>query len=272
MSAIEDWKIRVESHHAQSIKAQGDSWSSGDFWSSLASNFRADPRRTDDPVLDKLYKMVGPESIVLDVGGGAGRLALPLALRCKHVTVAEPSDSMLEQLRESAQEAGIDNLSIVQATWDEAETEPADMIICAHVVYGVTEIRQFLSKLVAHANKRIAIFAFMESPPTRVASFWKAVHGEERINMPALPEILQVLWEMDIYPDVEMLEASSPQTFDSVDEAIEQGRRFLWVMPDTEQDKRYREAARELIVETPDGFVIKGARPRRQGLISWRTD
>ena len=90
--------------------------------------------------------------------------------------------------------------------------------------------------------------------------------------MPALPELLQVLWEMDIYPDVEMLEAGSPETFGGVDEAIEQSRRFLWVMPDTEQDKRYQEAARELLVETPDGFVIKGARPRRQGLISWRTD
>ena len=137
MSAIDNWKNRVESHHAQSIKAQGDSLPSGDFWSSRASYFRADPRRTEDPVLEKLFKMVRPESTVLDVGGGAGRLALPLALRCKHVTVAEPSDAMLEQLREGAKEAGIDNLSIVQATWDEAETEPADMIICAHVVYGV---------------------------------------------------------------------------------------------------------------------------------------
>ena len=272
MSAIEYWKNRVECHHAQSIKVQGDTWSSGDFWSSLASNFRADPHRTEDPVLDRLFRMVRPESTVLDVGGGAGRLALPLALRCKHVTVAEPSDAMLEQLRESAQEAGIENLSIVQATWDEAETEAADTVVCAHVVYGVEAIEPFIRKLVAHASKRVAMFAFFEAPPSRVAPFWRAGYGEERINMPALPELLQVVWEMDIYPDVEMLEAGSPQTFDSVDEAIEQSRRFLWVMPDTEQDKRYQEAARELLVETPEGFVIKGARPRRQGLISWRTD
>ena len=272
MSAIEDWKNRVESHHAQSIKAQGDSWSSDDFWSPLASNFRVDPRRTDDPVLDSLFKIVGPESTVLDVGGGAGRLALPLALRCKHVTVAEPSDAMLKELREGAQEAGIDNLSIVQAEWGEAETEPADMVVCAHVVYGVTEIEPFLRKLVAHANKSVAIFAFMEAPPTRLAPLWKAVHGEERINMPALPELLQVLWEMEIYPDIEMMEAAALQTFENLEAAVEQSRHFMWVKPDTEQDKRYQDAVRDLLVETSEGFVIEGSRARRQGLISWRTD
>jgi hypothetical protein len=70
-------------------------------WSTLAANFRADPTRTDDPVVNFLLGFAGPERTVLDVGGGAGRYALPLALRSKSVTVVEPSPSMTSALSDA---------------------------------------------------------------------------------------------------------------------------------------------------------------------------
>lgn len=269
MSAIEKWKSRVESHHAQSIRAMGDSWSPGDFWRPFARNFRDDPRRTDDPIVDRLVREVDSSTTVLDVGGGAGRLALPLALHSAHATVLEPSDSMLEQLREVMEESGIENVSSIQGNWEDTETEPADIVLCSHVVYGVTEIELFLRKLTTHARKRVLLLAFVDSPQAHHAAFWKAIHGEERVNLPGLPEIVNVLWEMDIYPDIEMLEASVMQTFDDFESAINQLRLRLYVMPDTEQDERLRVAAKQLLVETSDGLIISGARPRRPGLLLW---
>ena len=164
-SAIEYWKSRVEAHHAQSIRAQKESdWESGDFWSSLASSFREGPHRTDDLVLNRLIQEVGPNSTVLDVGGGAGRYSLPLALRCGQVTVVDSSESMLAELRDGASAANIDDLGIVQGLWEDASVEAADLVLCAHVIYGIVEIEQFIRKLERHASERVLMLAFSESP------------------------------------------------------------------------------------------------------------
>ena len=108
------------------------------------------------------------------------------------------------------------------------------------------------------------ILAFMESPQSQFSPFWKPEHGEERIDLPALPELLDALWEMDIYPDLEMFEATTSQTVESRETASELLRRLLYVQPDTEEDERLKIAIRELLVEGPDGFVVRGSRPRRQ--------
>ena len=128
---------------------------------------------------------------------------------CKHVTVVEPSNSMIEQLREAASEAEIENYSVTQALWDVAEVDAADLVLCAHVLYGVADVEPFVRKLEAHANSLVVVLVFVESPMNRISKFWNPVHGEERIDMPALPELMNALWEMGIYADVQMMAASA---------------------------------------------------------------
>ena len=270
MSAVESWNERVESHHAQSARIQESSdWSSDDFWQPLASMFKADPARTDDPLLNRMLRLVGPESTVLDVGGGAGRFALPLALRTRHVTVVEPSDSMIDGLNESAREAGIENIDVVQANWDDAEVGSTDVVLCAHVVYGVADIEPFLRKLHDHAKERVAILAFTESPLSAFSPLWNLIHGEERIDLPALPELLDTLWEMCIYPDMEMLEEPRDRTAESREKVLGMLRHFLFVIPETEQDRQLQASLSEVVDETTDGLLWRESRARRQALLTW---
>lgn len=268
-SAAEAWKGRIEDHNAQSLRARGDRPQDDDWWSSLAGGFRADPRRTDDPVVNLLAGWVTPEMTVLDVGGGAGRYALPLALRCKHVTVVEPSPSMLSQLREGAREAGIENVSAVEAGWEEAEVEPTDLVLCANVVYGVVDIEPWLAKLDRFASERVVVVAFMDAPMSMLSPLWKAVHGEERIELPALPQLLPVLWEMGIFPNVEMLPAT-PRYSPNIDAAIGIARHMLHVEVGTEKDERLQKAVRELAVETPEGVTLRRGAARPLGIVWWR--
>ena len=95
LSYSDQWPIQVANHHNQSIRAQ-DGYQSNDFWSQYAKNFRSDPFRTDDHVVNRLLLEISENTSLLDVGGGAGRLALPLSLKAKHVTVLDSSDSMLQ--------------------------------------------------------------------------------------------------------------------------------------------------------------------------------
>ena len=118
MSAAERWRRQVETHHEQSLRAQEGLDLPEDFWRPYASIFRDDPHRRDDPLVERLSREVAPDGTVLDVGGGAGRLALPLALRCRWVTVVEPSPSMVAELWDAAAEAGIGNVTAVEEDWE----------------------------------------------------------------------------------------------------------------------------------------------------------
>jgi 2-polyprenyl-3-methyl-5-hydroxy-6-metoxy-1,4-benzoquinol methylase len=272
MTAIQGWKQRIEAHNEQTRRARGDV-EYADLWSALAERFRDDPHRKDDAVVNYLSGWLTPESTVLDVGGGAGRYALPLALRAKHVTVVDPSPSMLEHFRASATEAGITNVSAVQAGWEEAEVEPADVVLCANVVYGVADIEPFVRKLASHAKERVAIVLFMDAPLSRMSPIWEAVHGEKRIDMPALPELLPVLWEMGIYPNVQMLDElrGGTRTAPGLEAAIGMARHFLYIQPGSEKERRLREVAPEFVTETPQGVVMKGASERPAGVVWWET-
>ena len=270
MGAIEIWKERVEAHHEQSEAVMAAAaWSDDDFWQPYARFFRLDPRRQDDPVLDVLLSMIEPECSALDVGGGAGRMALPMALKCEHVNVVEPSDSMITQLRESAMESGIENVLVTQASWEDAEVEAADVVLCAHVVYGVADIEPFVRKLEAHANSLVVLLAFIESPMNRISRFWKPVHGEERIDMPALPELVNALWEMGIYPDVQMLAPVMPDKFEDREVALTQLRNRLYVPSGSAEEGRLRAAMDELLEDVDGGVMVKGIAPVRQGYLSW---
>jgi SAM-dependent methyltransferase len=271
MSALEIWKQRVAAHHAQSQKIRTAlGIADVDRWEVASPLFKADPHRTDDVEVNRLAREVTPAMTVLDVGGGAGRFALPLALRCQHVTVVEPSPSMGESLRQIAAEARIDNVSLLPKRWEEAEVEPADVILSAHVIYMIEDICAFVAKMVAHARQKAVMLMFMQPPLARYAPFWRRVHGEDKHELPGAGEFMQVLWEMDIYPDLEMFETRPSRAFKDWQTALETLRRRIHVKPDTAEDARLHQAMRELLVETPDGYGVKGATPEPLALISWQ--
>lgn len=270
MTAIEAWRQRVAAHTEQLQRAQ-DAAGMGteDLWEPLSTSFKADPRRTDDAEVQRLLREVTPSTTLIDVGGGAGRFALPLALHCQHVTVVEPSASMGESLRQLATEAGIGNISLVASRWEDAEVAPADVVLSAHVIYSVVDIEPFVRKLVVHARTRVLMPTFVRPPMARFAPFWRPVHGEAKHDPPGLVEFMQVLWDMGIYPDVEMFPPSMPRPFRSRERALEMLRLRLCVIPGSAADARLQEAMRTLLVETPEGYVIKDTPPGRLALISW---
>jgi hypothetical protein len=64
----------------------------GDLFAGLPSDhplMKADPRRPLDPNLEIIASYVQPDDVVIDVGGGAGRISLPVALRCREVINVE---------------------------------------------------------------------------------------------------------------------------------------------------------------------------------------
>ena len=138
-------------------------------------------------------------------------------------------------------------------------------MLCSHVVYGVADIRPFIEKLDAHARRTVALVSFVDSPQSGIAPLWEPVHGDPRINLPALPELMNVLWEMDFYPSVQMLRATAPPVFADLESAMAEFARRLFVGPGTAAALRLRECIEAYLEPVDGGYRVKGARPGETG-------
>ena len=274
-TAIDAWREQILAHERDAAALHGGGHGHGHGHGHShrrgfsQANRPLDPYRTDDPVLNSLYTVLGKDADVLDVGGGSGRYALPLATRARHVTVVEPSEDSVALLKERAGEAGITNLTVINASWEEAEAPSADIVLCSMVLHHVADAVTFVKRMQEHARDRVVLVEMMETPGAMEVPFHQRVHGSAPTPLPGLPMVLGLLWAMDVYPDVTMLNAEAPVLDTDRDAALEQLRRRLAVEEGSEADQRLRAAADDLLEETPAGMVVRGMGPQRMAIVSW---
>ena len=234
------------------------------------ANRPMDPHRTDDPAVNSLVAALGSGREVLDVGGGAGRFALPLATRARRVTVVDPSADSVDLLKARAAEAKITNVTVINEPWEDAKAPAADMVLCSLVLHHVAEPAPFVAKLQEHARDRVAVLEMVETPGVVNHPFFERVYGTSPPPLPGLARVLELLWAMDVYPDVEMIAPEPVVVNTDPDAALEQLRHRLAVREGTAEDERLRAAADELFEETPDGVSVRGVAPLRQAIITWK--
>ncbi len=268
-SAIEAWRERVLAFDRVMEEIRGEGHGDGSGRPVFASEPQ-DPYRTDDAALNGLYEVVGEGAEVLDVGGGAGRFALPLATRAKRVTVVDPSADSLDLLRTRVAEFGFENVTAVEERWEDAEVPSADVALCSWALHHVVEAAEFVKKMEERVRDRVVILEMMETPASQMASFFERVHGTRLTPLPGVRALLNLLWEMDVFPDVTMLSPEIPVLDKDRDSALEKLRRMLAVEEGTDADERLLAAADELLEESDDGVTVKGAKRRRQAIVTWR--
>ena len=268
MAATEHWNEMVRAEHEQSDSMRKEN-PPADSWSNFAQQYRADPRRTDDPLVNHLRQVVTSEQVVLDVGAGGGRLALPLALEAKKVIAVEPSPSMCRVLREVAEEFDVWNVEVLEADWLEAEVPVADLAICCHVLYVIRDIEAFVRKLEKHA-KRVIVVVYQAPPQSQIYPLWEPVHGVPRLSLPSLPEFLEVLNQLDVKPEIEVIHTERNRGFDSMEIAKEQIARRLYVISDTPEMERLEALLPQVLEEKDGSFSIKGAENLELQVVSWQ--
>jgi CTP:molybdopterin cytidylyltransferase MocA/SAM-dependent methyltransferase len=246
-----------------------------DFYAPVTGLFRADPTRTDEPALDALLRLVRPGERWLDIGAGAGRYALPIARSLAptggEVIAVDASASMLDGLREIAAEHAIDNVRVVETRWPPADPARfgADVALIAHVGYDIEAIGPFVAAMESAAG-RLCVAMLMERQPSSIADVcWPPVHGEARVSLPALPDLVELLQAHGRAASIERLERE-PRRFASRDELEGFLRRQLWVEPGSAADDRFRTALDELLETEADGRVgLVGQRPLPIGIVTW---
>ena len=170
-------------------------------WSRVALSYVFDPHRSLDPNLERLASLIEPGDEVVDVGGGAGRIGLPLALRCRSLLNVEPAPGMADQFETLAKDAGIENARVVRSDWLAADGITGDVVLSVDVTYFVREIEAFLAKMTAAARRRAALWLWDPTPPNRNATLFEAAFDTPLARTPGPDEVRAVLAEMGIAPE-----------------------------------------------------------------------
>ena len=270
MNSVKRWNNMVSDEHDQTERLRDPSPPILDHWQGLADNFRSDPARVGDPLVDGLLARLRSNHVVIDVGAGAGRLTFPMALRCTCVIAVEPSGSMSSALLDEANRYGINNVKLIQTHWETTEVDAADVVLCAHVVYTCGDIESFVRKLDANATSEVWVVLFDLPPQHNSYPLWGPVHGEERLWLPALSEFEEVLRELKIQYDVQVLESQHPGSFDNHTDAWNQLRRRLFLSQGSEKDNKLGRVLTNILSEKSGKLHLPDAIPLKSVLVSWK--
>ncbi len=252
-----------------------------DVWAGCAQSFQMDLRRPLDALLTKIASYLEKDDTVIDVGGGAGRLSLPLALRCREVVIVDPSAAMGDAFETMAKDAGVHNARFVRAGWPEVDGIAGDVALVAHVTYFVPEIVRFIEKLRTATRRQVLICVRSVPPPNQIAGFFRLAHDEDLAPVPGRAELLSVLRELGIAAElIDVGPAAAPATLtigqtreDAIRSEVESALRSGWLRDNAAERLGHLIGAHfdDLFAETDRGFWRRSAVDARDLLITWET-
>ncbi|MXZ45966.1 MAG: class I SAM-dependent methyltransferase [Chloroflexi bacterium] len=247
-----------------------------DWWADRASFFTrgtGDAAASPPPGLEAIVERLERHHTLIDVGAGAGRYAVPLARALRHVTLVEPSPAMGRLAREQLDGAGLDNWTLVEDGWLEAnDLDPASAVLFANVLNPHEDLEAWISKGLALARGWLFIVhgSIPEVTPhmQRVA---RELHGEERVPQPGISHLIPALHDLDVYPDVVMYERRFARSYADAGEAAREIASTLLIEPTGEALSRIRAIVEPDLRTTSDGRVALPAVTAPHALLTWRT-
>lgn len=269
------WARRVRAERDQTERAR-EIEDPADFYAPTSHRFRFDPGAGLDAVGLMLEDLARPGDTWLDVGAGGGRYALPIARLTRGVIAVDPSPSMLGTLREGLDDLGIETVRMVEGRWppDGWDRDPqvlapfrADVGLMAHVGYDIEDVGPFLDAIEA-ATRRLCVAVMGETAMTTVGRlYWERIHGEPRVALPALPDLLTLLVARDRLPEVRLVDREPP-VYADLDALHERARRQLWLRPGSERDVLLR-GLLEADAVVRDGVLGLPEDQARIGIVTW---
>jgi CTP:molybdopterin cytidylyltransferase MocA len=265
------WAARVRANREQADRVR-DAPESGDFYAPVTGMFVDDPRRSGDATLDRLLEIARPGETWLDIGAGAGRYTLPLALKVGTVIALDPSAGMLETLAGGMERHGIRNLRLVHARWPvtaAGDVPHPDVALIAHLGHDVEEIGAFLEAMEDAAGRLCVAVMTERAPSATVGPFWPVVHGEAHVELPGLSEFVATLEARGCRPSVEY-EPRPSRVFASRALLVTWLRNQLFVTPGSAADGRLEAEVDRQARVAGDGTVRLGAAVEsRVGIVTW---
>jgi len=157
---------------------------------------------------------------------------------------------MLSYLCQDASEQKLTNISLVQTTWQDAPDDlTADIVICSHVVYPILDIEPFLTRLQAATRRACYLYVRANHIDAVTAPLWRHFHGDERCLPPGYIHVLDVLFEMGIYANVDIVKLPLTMSFPSLNVAVDEMTEQLILAGDEKTRGELRQLLEVWLVE-----------------------
>ncbi len=207
-------------------------------WDKAAPGFFKRTRKEDYQIalFDKLT--LDENDTVLDVGCGEGSVTIPIAKRVKKVIGLDSSPKMLEFLEKRANDSNIDNIETILRPIEEIKYEDigdVDVVVCSRSLNGIVPIREVLSELNKIANKYVFITIFGPENKKIEKDFDREL-GIKTEDFPDYNYFFNILFNMGIYANIERFDLNNYREYDSIDEAIDNGKFRLDLYSDEEKN------------------------------------
>ncbi len=230
-------------------------------WDKAAPGFYKRTRKDDyqTALFDML--ILDENDTVLDVGCGEGSVTIPIAKRVKKVIGLDSSPKMIEYLEKRANENNINNIETIlkpieEITYD--EIGDVDVVICSRSLNGIIPIDKILSELDKIANKYVFITIFGPENKKIEKDFDKEL-GIKTEDFPDYNYFFNILFNLGIYANIQRFDLNNYREYDSIDDAMDNGKFRLDLYSNEEKDllKKYLERILEFDEETKKYYNIK---------------
>lgn len=161
----------------------------------------------------ELQAIIRPNDTLLDVGAGTGRFALPLAQYVKSVTALDHSRAMLNVLSQKKRRLEIENIEVIEAAWEDALIEPADVVLAAWSLYRQIDLLPALQKLIDATRRTLIIIESDDDAPRSayphhhlVSEIW-GIPPRQTLSKYLI--FLGALWQLGYQADVRIIYETS---------------------------------------------------------------
>ena len=190
-------------------------------WVHPPAMFKVEPDREFEttPSIRVSLEALGESGSVLDVGCGGGGSSMPLADHASAFIGVDEQAAMLVNYTEAAARLGV-AVTTHEGGWPAvaAEVPVADLVVCHHVAYNVSDIAPFIRALTNHARRRVVVELPGTHPTAPFNPLWKHFWNLDRPEHPTALDFVAMLKELGLAVKNESVErAPRKPNLDSTD-------------------------------------------------------
>lgn len=208
-------------------------------WDLRAAQYSLSQQKDNGAIVNSVMEILSRNGLlegnsVLDIGGGAGRYAIPIARRAKEVVMTDLSSNMLEHARSNARQVNADNISYFKLDWDNADIRELGWEKRFDVAFASMcpslRSQEGLEKMMAVSRQWCHINQFIQMEDTVASQLLNMFHASQEYDPHNDREFVQMLfnylWLRGYHPVIAYAKDERKLSYSVEDAAAHYGGRF----------------------------------------------